>query len=108
MIEAVEDPALVADNPLFGNADNPSGFAYPAAGAFATLPQRERQPPRAAPRNGEHSEEILAERLSLSSAELARLIDAGIRSEERRVGKECVSTCRSRWTPYHKKKKTTR
>src|SRR3546814_19758662 len=29
-----------------------------------------------------------------------RLID-GLRSEERRVGKECVSTCRSRWSPYH-------
>src|SRR3546814_19319042 len=28
----------------------------------------------------------------------------GIRSEERRVGKECVSTCRSRWWPYHEKK----
>src|SRR3546814_5442655 len=33
-------------------------------------------------------------------------IDADIRivvgrSEERRVGKECVSTCRSRWSPYH-------
>src|SRR3546814_458235 len=26
------------------------------------------------------------------------------RSEERRVGKECVSTCRSRWSPYYKKK----
>src|SRR3546814_13756997 len=29
------------------------------------------------------------------------------RSEERRVGKECVSTCRSRWSPYHYKKKKT-
>src|SRR3546814_5543291 len=29
-------------------------------------------------------------------------IDLGAeRSEERRVGKECVSTCRSRWSPYH-------
>src|SRR3546814_19732572 len=27
------------------------------------------------------------------------------RSEERRVGKECVSTCRSRWSPYHSKNK---
>src|SRR3546814_12673897 len=27
-----------------------------------------------------------------------------MRSEERRVGKECVSTCRSRWSPYHYKK----
>src|SRR3546814_11928081 len=26
---------------------------------------------------------------------------ASKRSEERRVGKECVSTCRSRWSPYH-------
>src|SRR3546814_11317271 len=26
---------------------------------------------------------------------------AAFRSEERRVGKECVSTCRSRWSPYH-------
>src|SRR3546814_11650433 len=26
------------------------------------------------------------------------------RSEERRVGKECVSTCSSRWSPYHEKK----
>src|SRR3546814_13172642 len=30
------------------------------------------------------------------------------RSEERRVGKECVSTCRYRWSPYHKKKKHTK
>src|SRR3546814_19644514 len=30
---------------------------------------------------------------------------AGGRSEERRVGKECVSTCRSRWSPYNLKKK---
>src|SRR3546814_14053791 len=30
----------------------------------------------------------------------------GHRSEERRVGKECVSTGRSRWSPYHSKKKT--
>src|SRR3546814_12604730 len=27
-----------------------------------------------------------------------------LRSEERRVGKECVSTCRSRWSPEHEKK----
>src|SRR3546814_20997117 len=29
-----------------------------------------------------------------------------VRSAERRVGKECVSTCRSRWSPYHYKTKT--
>src|SRR3546814_11388715 len=32
-------------------------------------------------------------------AEIQRIIHS--RSEERRVGKECVSTCRSRWSPYH-------
>src|SRR3546814_4251302 len=30
-----------------------------------------------------------------------RQFEQGQRSEERRVGKECVSTCRSRWSPYH-------
>src|SRR3546814_14145600 len=35
-------------------------------------------------------------------------IDVLNRSEERRVGKECVSTCRSRWSPYHYKKKDTK
>src|SRR3546814_15408570 len=39
---------------------------------------------------------------------LLRVEVADIRSEERRVGKECVSTCRSRWSPYHKKKKNNR
>src|SRR3546814_13428129 len=33
--------------------------------------------------------------------------DVGARSEERRVGKECDRTCRSRWSPYYKKKKKT-
>src|SRR3546814_12198868 len=33
------------------------------------------------------------------TANLAHFLQ--LRSEERRVGKECVSTCRSRWSPYH-------
>src|SRR3546814_20786680 len=32
---------------------------------------------------------------------LSRKMGRDMRSEERRVGKECVSTCRSRWSPYH-------
>src|SRR3546814_9322347 len=43
------------------------------------------------------------------TATLSSAVDHGVaaqarrlrRSEERRVGKECVSTCRSRWSPYH-------
>jgi 2-methylfumaryl-CoA isomerase len=82
MRDAVADPSLVADNPIFGpnfgGAINPSGAVYPAAGAFATLPGVERESPRPAPRNGEHSEAVLAERLGLASGEIARLIDSGI------------------------------
>src|SRR3546814_8738912 len=32
---------------------------------------------------------------------VTRVYEGADRSEERRVGKECVSTCRSRWSPYH-------
>src|SRR3546814_18215016 len=41
----------------------------------------------------------LGPRLSFAPPSLRRSI-FGVRSEERRVGKECVSTCRSRWSPY--------
>src|SRR3546814_15269559 len=36
-----------------------------------------------------------------SSIRSSDISDDRCRSEERRVGKECVSTCRSRWSPYH-------
>src|SRR3546814_21189892 len=45
--------------------------------------------------------------LGYSEADLTLWANGGyrflppVRSEERRVGKECVSTCRSRWSPYH-------
>src|SRR3546814_14416824 len=47
----------------------------------------------------------LADGSTADPHDLARLfmdLIVGVhRSEERRVGKECVSTCRSRWSPYH-------
>src|SRR3546814_13663369 len=42
---------------------------------------------------GRDAEALAAYRLAV--------LRASERSEERRVGKECVSTCRSRWSPYH-------
>src|SRR3546814_14527797 len=48
------------------------------------------------------------DRLALSTSyavAASRPSNEGGRSEERRVGKECVSTCRSRWSRYHEKKK---
>src|SRR3546814_15742193 len=35
------------------------------------------------------------------SRDATEAFGAKVRSEESRVGKECVSTCRSRWSPYH-------
>jgi 2-methylfumaryl-CoA isomerase len=79
MFEAASDPELVGDNPLFGPSPaNPSGFAYPATRSFANIPDREAGDPRPAPYLGEHSEEVLAGRLSLSSGAIAALIDRGV------------------------------
>src|SRR3546814_17604093 len=59
-------------------------------------------------------EELLARIRALirrASGHASAVIECGevaidTRSEERSVGKECVSTCSYRWSPYHKKKKT--
>src|SRR3546814_2664413 len=42
-----------------------------------------------------------SEGLEGSAAPASTVRGVARRSEERRVGKECVSTCRSRWSPYH-------
>src|SRR3546814_10024535 len=56
-------------------------------------------------RGGEYVQSSISQSLvynTLDSNTLAREgIYASIRSEERRVGKECVSTCSSRWSTYH-------
>src|SRR3546814_3829033 len=54
---------------------------------------------------GARAAHVTPRRLSITSG-LANLLLTPLgalpmRSEERRVGKECVSTCRSRWSPYH-------
>ena len=79
MHEMARDPELVTNNPLFGPSPaNPSGFEYPAPRSFANIPDREAGDPQAAPYLGEHSEEVLAERLGLSSGQIATLIDRGV------------------------------
>lgn len=76
--EASTDPVLVDENPLFGpSAANPSGFEYPATRSFANMPELEAGDPAPAPFLGQHSEEVLAEKLGLSSGAIAKLIDAG-------------------------------
>src|SRR3546814_16995659 len=63
--------------------------------AFVRLRPGEDAPDRLAP----HDEAALAQRLG--TGPVFRTRSAAERSEERRVGKEWVSTCRSRWSPYH-------
>src|SRR3546814_980360 len=47
------------------------------------------------------ADRILVAGLPLGGAVAQHQMREVERSEERRVGKECVSTCRSRWSPYH-------
>src|SRR3546814_2006757 len=64
---------------------------------------RRRLPPRAACERGGAAwaprSHLRSRRLQSTAA--GRRVRCAPRSEERRVGKECVSTCRSRWSPYH-------
>src|SRR3546814_12051079 len=55
-------------------------------------------------------DELLRMRQCLTPRVVRIIIDQhlNIRSEERRVGQECVSTCRYRWSPAHTTKKTTK
>jgi 2-methylfumaryl-CoA isomerase len=77
--EAVTDPRLIGENPMFAEtADNPSGFAYPAAGAFATMPGLERLPPAPAPVLGADTRDVLARHLSLDPQAIDQLLAAGI------------------------------
>src|SRR3546814_12096545 len=41
------------------------------------------------------------DRIALNLTQAIEIHPGALRSEERRVGKECVSTCRSRWSPVH-------
>ena len=77
--EAAQDPQLVGKNPLFGHTpDNPSGFDYPVARSFANIPDTPRGEPQRAPYLGEHTEEVLADKLGLSSGQIGQLFDSGI------------------------------
>ena len=78
MYEAANDPVLVGSNPLFGPSPaNPSGFEYPATRSFAKRHGHVAGDPAPAPYLGQHSEEVLADRLGLSSGAIGKLVDAG-------------------------------
>ncbi|MGZ6040112.1 MAG: CoA transferase, partial [Phenylobacterium sp.] len=74
---ALADPRLYKDNPAFQTIRHPSGLSYPAPGAMATIPQAERGAVQPAPELGQHTDEVLAQVLGMSSHEIGRLHDAG-------------------------------
>jgi 2-methylfumaryl-CoA isomerase len=78
MVEAVRDPRLYKDNPMFQTVRHPSGLSYIAPGAMGTVRPDARGPVRPAPRLGQHTDEVLSAVLGLSGTEIGRLHDAGV------------------------------
>ncbi|MEO7691614.1 MAG: CoA transferase [Sphingomonas sp.] len=77
--EAVtSDARLFTENPQFQTIAHPSGLSYPAAGTAATLAGEPRGAVVAAPRLGQHTDEILTTILGLDSGTIARLHDKGL------------------------------
>lgn len=72
------DPRLSLSAPLFSPLEHPSGLSYPAPGAAASFHGEQRHDAVRAPRLGEHTDQVLAEVLSLSSARIGQLHDAGL------------------------------
>ena len=75
---ALEDTRLYKDNPVFEAVKHPSGLTYPAPGAMGTIPQDQRGPVLPAPKLGQHTDEVLAQVLGMSSSEIGKLHDAGV------------------------------
>ena len=71
------DPRLVSANPLFSPVAHPSGLTYPTPGAAATFSHSARSPATRAPRQGEHTDQVLSDLLGLSAAQIGLLHDAG-------------------------------
>src|SRR3546814_2489907 len=94
--DLVEIPAAVGGIAIEHRADDPVVLDdHALVNAAARVAQHDILAPVAA-REIARGEDVDGRHL-----ELGRRHRAAIRSEERRVGKECVSTCRSRWSPYH-------
>jgi 2-methylfumaryl-CoA isomerase len=75
---ARDDPRCSPANPLFAEIEQPGIGRYPMPGLPLDFSASPREPARPAPRLGEHTDQVLAEVLGLSAAEIARLRETGI------------------------------
>ncbi|MEO8091815.1 MAG: CoA transferase [bacterium] len=73
-----EDPRCSTENPMFEEVEQPGVGAYRMAGSPLLFSEHGRLPATPAPTLGEHTDEILADLLSLSEAEIGRLHDDGV------------------------------
>ena len=73
-----EDPRCSTENPMFGEVEQPGIGTYLMAGSPLDFSEQGRLPATRAPMLGEHTDEILAELLSLSETEIGRLHDEGV------------------------------
>jgi 2-methylfumaryl-CoA isomerase len=73
-----QDPAMSDSNPLLARVAHPSGESYLTPGAAAGFSAVKRDTPVRAPRLGEHTDEVLADLLGMSSGEIGALHDRGI------------------------------
>jgi 2-methylfumaryl-CoA isomerase len=72
------DPRCSTENPMFDLVEQPGVGSYLMAGSPLHFSEQGRLPARRAPALGEHTDEVLAEVLSLSDSEIGRLHDAGV------------------------------
>ena len=85
MAELIDhDPDCSPENPLYSLVEQPDIGTYPVADQAMRFNAVPREPARRAPRLGEHTDEILADLLRMSSGEIGRLHDAGIVAGPRR------------------------
>jgi 2-methylfumaryl-CoA isomerase len=72
------EPRLFGENPIFSDVRHAGGARYLTPGAAARLPHDARSAAAPAPHIGQHSDEVLAELLGMSSSEIGRLHDSGL------------------------------
>ncbi|PHR62260.1 MAG: carnitine dehydratase [Robiginitomaculum sp.] len=81
LLEAVDDPVLVTENPVFEKMENISGITYPVPGAPATLPAMDRFSPKPARKLGADTETVLKDCLEINDSDYDDLLNRGVVGE---------------------------